>query len=108
MFTSVAQAVQTTLADGNGLFGPTPPMDSHVKSAAAEWIFLWVMTAIFTGGSIFALVHSWRTRSWIPILCMVGGVLCIFTESMVDSHLQVWWPTIPNPTPSPRTAATSR
>jgi hypothetical protein len=92
MLTSAAQTLQITLADGNGLFGPMPPMDSHVKSAIAEWIFLAVMTAIFIGGSIYALVHSVRARTWIPILCMVGGVMCIFTEAMVDDHLQVWWP----------------
>jgi hypothetical protein len=92
LLTSVAQTVQVMLADGDGLFGPMPPMDSHVKSATAEWIFLGVMTAIFIGGSIYALVHSVRARTWIPILCMVGGLLCVFTESMVDDHLQVWWP----------------
>jgi hypothetical protein len=92
MLTSVAQTLQTTFADGNGLFGPMPPMDSHVKSAAAEWIFFGANAAVWAGGSVYAIVHSVRARTWIPVLCMLGGVLCIFTESMVDSHLLVWWP----------------
>lgn len=91
MITSIAQSVHA-LADGDNLFGPNPPVDLHVKSPLAEWAFLWVMTTIFAGGTVFAAVHSWRSRTWIPVLCMVGGLLCVFTEAMVDSHLLVWWP----------------
>jgi hypothetical protein len=73
-------------------FGPVPPLGSHVKSDTAAWIFLAANTAIFLAGTLYAIRDAWRQRMWIPVLCMLGGVLCVFTESMVDSHLQVWWP----------------
>jgi hypothetical protein len=73
-------------------FAPLPPLDSHVRSDTAAWIFLAVNTLIFAGGTAYAIWDSWRQRVWIPVMCMLGGVLCIFTEAMVDDHLHVWWP----------------
>lgn len=71
---------------------PTPPLDSHIRTELGEWLFLGVNTAICLAGIIYAAFHSKRARTWIPILCMVGGMACIYTEAIVDSHLQVWWP----------------
>ena len=73
-------------------FAPTPPIDESVGGATKEWIFLGAQTTVFLAGCVVAAIFARRTRSWIPVLCMVGGVLCLYTEGMIDSHLQVWWP----------------
>jgi hypothetical protein len=73
-------------------FAPAPPMNMVVYSATAEYVFLWIQVAICIGGIIYALVVGRRTKSLLPMMCMVGGALTIFIEPLVDSHLHVWWP----------------
>lgn len=75
-----------------GLFAPVPPVHAHVGGKLSEYIFSGVNIAVFTASCVYAIVHSIRARTWVPVLCMIGGALCVFTEPMVDSHLQVWWP----------------
>ncbi|CAM2169585.1 membrane hypothetical protein [Paraburkholderia sacchari] len=79
-------------------FAPLPPFEMTVRSLTAEYAFLWVNVAVCLGGIIYALVVARRTRSLLPIMCMVGGALTIFLEPLVDSHLQVWWPIHSQPT----------
>lgn len=85
--------VASALAHTGGVYVPEPPPDMQASTAdpTAEWIFTAANAAIFIGGTIYAIRHSLRARTLIPVLCMLGGALCIFTEPMVDSHLQVWW-----------------
>jgi hypothetical protein len=90
MIASVVLMLHGTLTGDIG--GPMPPVDMRVHGASAEWIFFAVNSAIFGGASVYAIVHSVRARTWIPVMCMLGGAMCIFTEAMVDSHLLVWWP----------------
>lgn len=73
-------------------FEPLPPIHESVGGATKEWLFLGAQTAIFFTAIAFSFVLARKSRSWIPVLCVVGGVLCLYTEPMIDAHLQVWWP----------------
>lgn len=72
--------------------GPQPPTDLSVLSQTSEYVFTAVVAVIAVVAIIFSLYLGRRLRSWIPILCCVGGFLAVFTEPLIDSHLYVWWP----------------
>ena len=71
---------------------PEPPVEMVVRSALAEWAFLWVNVAICVALLVWAIVVSRKWKTWIPMLCIVGGALTIVLEPVIDAHLQVWWP----------------
>lgn len=73
-------------------FEPLPPIHESVGGATKEWIFIGAHSTVFLVALGVAIYLSFRRRSPIPVLCMVGGVLCLYTEPMIDAHLQVWWP----------------
>lgn len=97
MLSLQAAMVNVALANDEWNPSPEPPMDMTTRFESGEWIFLAVNTAVFLVGGIYAIRHSRRELTWIPVMCMVGGLLCVYTEAMVDSHLQVWWPTHEQP-----------
>lgn len=69
---------------------PLPPVEMKVD-AAAEYAFTSVVVAIGVVAVAYALYLSRRTASWLPVLCLLGGALCITIEPLCDSHLQLWW-----------------
>lgn len=78
------------LQDAN--FGPEPPTGLQVLSETSEYVFTGVVAAVGLVAIGYAAHLSRRSPSWIPILCCAGGFLAVFTEPLIDSHLQVWWP----------------
>ena len=79
-------------------YAPLPPIDATVPNAINEYGFLAAVTIIALGGIIYALIYGRRTKSWLPIACMVGGALTTILEPLIDSHLQVWWSIHQQPT----------
>lgn len=77
---------------GSGDLTPQPPTDLTVLSETSEYIFTGVIAALAFLTVVYAVVLSRRYASWIPVLCCAGGTLAVFTEPLIDSHLQVWWP----------------
>ena len=73
-------------------YGLLPPITEAVPDGSAEFIFLWVITACSLIGIVYALMYGRRTKSLLPLMCMIGGGLTICIEPLIDSHLQVWWP----------------
>jgi hypothetical protein len=71
---------------------PRPPIELLVGSATAEYVFLGIQVAIFVAAIVVAFLLGRRWKSWIPLMCMVGGALTIFLEPLIDAQLQVWWP----------------
>jgi hypothetical protein len=80
------------------MMAPEPPIDMVVRSALAEWAFLWVNVAICVALVVWAIVVTRQYRTWIPLLCVIGGAITIYLEPLIDAHLQVWWPKHEQPT----------
>ena len=72
-------------------FAPVPPVDLQVLSPIAEWGFLWVNVAICVALLVWAVKLSRDWRTWIPLMCVIGGALTLLLEPTIDDHLQVWW-----------------
>lgn len=79
-------------------FMPVPPVEMVVRSALAEWAFLWVNVAICMALIVWAVRLSRGWKTWVPIMCVVGGALTLILEPTIDSHLHVWWPEHGQPT----------
>ncbi|MBO0727909.1 MAG: hypothetical protein J2P57_01535 [Acidimicrobiaceae bacterium] len=86
------QPLAVALADDKWHPLPTPPLDSVIRTELGQWLFLGANTTIFVVGIVYAAFHSRRAGTLIPLMCLLGGAACIYTEAIVDSHLQVWWP----------------
>src|SRR5262245_33756475 len=79
-------------------FNPVPPIHSTVENHSNEWIYLSVITAIAVAGMVTAVYLAQRSRSWIPVMCMLGAGIAVFTEPMLDQHVQVYWAGTEQPT----------
>lgn len=73
-------------------YAPLPPIHDVTVSATAEWIFFWAHTAIALGGLVYAIVMCRKSRSSLPMMCMIGGGLTLFLEPLIEAQLHVWWP----------------
>ncbi len=68
-----------------------PPFDEPAHETAT-YLFTALMAVFFTGLVVWSLWIAHRERTWLPIACLVGGVISFAAEPILDGVAHIFYP----------------